>query len=880
MKEELIDIVKELESFEPVKRVTRVDPIARVHGLFDGKADNIWFTSDYIRREELKGFGRFVPKNSNLAIRMQTIEVGSSFSYEQMNFAKRKKEHYVVLENRTNLQNHTIAIAGDNLLYQYRNISDFLEALRQNKAGITAVLNHIAALEQQSANLKPGREYAQERASITKSINACKEQYRVLTQQQEDLKNITIYIRKQGEMRYSLIVDPVQTRIKSQNLFDGKTIVIDGGPGTGKSTTMIHRLRYLTDKFAIEEDKKKHIYNYKLDLSQRDQLLKAIDGNRDWMFFSPSQLLKEYLADAMKKENLSNLSEKVWNWKDYCQWILQSKYHLLEINKAPFKICKLTDTLFYQGFDIISEFTNYYVGQLRESVTSLPEINNDGNKYIWTVITNNIQKKIEESKKADISDFVRLFNSLENLYGDDCKSMLVEKKAKVNNLVGEICVLLDNNMDVKDELEDLIDFTDEESDNLQEENDVAEDESNEKLPRLIQKWVEAYAYSKVNESVDLTDEQQLISEPILSLIGSNIDTQLQKIGELIIFEKYAQFTEGVRRRMLNVIPSLYKKFRSYLIRTKYTGCDLKLLRDIKQRKDGKELHHQEQSLLLGFINTLVKKIIDSHNTSVKHPYIDAYKEVARPIIGIDEATDFSACDIYAMQSLLSREFSSLTLCGDMMQRLTSYGIKSWKELEGIVPNLTVVEMKTSYRQSVKLLDVARQLYKDTLGATPPYMAFMKSKKVPVPLAFVNENESVKIKWISDRIAEVFRAYGEQLPSIAIFVNDKGWIPRFAESLQKTEFFAKNGVKVIDGTSANNKTKDQHICVYPIDVVKGMEFDVVFFHNVDNYSFDIENLKRFIYVGVSRAAFFLGITMSEQRGEVCKYFVQNKDWFKI
>ena len=188
-------------------------------------------------------------------------------------------------------------------------------------------------------------------------------------------------------------------------------------------------------------------------------------------------------------------------------------------------------------------------------------------------------------------------------------------------------------------------------------------------------------------------------------------------------------------------------------------------------------------------------------------------------------------------------------------------------------------MRTSYRQSKKLLEVARQLYKDTLGDTPNYKAFMKSNKVPDPLVFVNENEHSKIEWISKRISEVYRAYGEQLPSIAIFVNDKGYIPRFMENLQGTEFFVKNEIKVLDGTNENN-TPESHICVYPIDQVKGMEFDVVFFHNIDNSSTDTEILKRYIYVGVSRAAFFLGITLNEQDHEISRYFERNKDWFKI
>lgn len=65
---------------------------------------------------------------------------------------------------------------------------------------------------------------------------------------------------------------------------------------------------------------------------------------------------------------------------------------------------------------------------------------------------------------------------------------------------------------------------------------------------------------------------------------------------------------------------------------------------------------------------------------------------------------------------------------------------------------------------------------------------MKSNKVPEPLVFVDTNEDAKITWISKRIEEVYRAYGEQLPSIAIFVNDKGYIPAFIQRLQNTDFF--------------------------------------------------------------------------------------------
>ena len=887
-KEYLIDIVEDLDSCAKTRKRIGIPAFARVHCLFDGKYETFWFTSRaYTPRElsDLNNYGRFVPKYSDVAIRMQKGDVGSSFQYDTLNNIKRVQQHHVILENQTDLQNQTIAIAGDSQKYQYRNIQEFLGALRQNKEDIRDIELRIKELEDQKKEAITPHDKGQ----ITNSIKKFQEEYRILTQQQEDLKNITIYIRKQGEMRYSLIVDPIQTRIMSQNLFDGKTIVIKGGPGTGKTTTMIHRLAYLTDTFAIEEDEKNQQNKYKLTSLQRRQLLDAKKTKRDWMFFSPSQMLKDYLADAMKKEGLENTNEKVWYWKDYCRIILQDYYHLLEAkgDNAPFKVCYLTETLFYQNSGIINAFTNFYLDQLRGIKTNLPQLGTVGKNYEWISIAQNIQKRFEDAVNYDLAHFVSLFNSLESLYSNDCKRLLRQRNDDLRELAERICVLLDENNPVRSDLEDILELTYDESleDNLESEdlgdNDDEEttDKSKEnKLSVEIQRWLKTYCYSKMVEVKELSDEYKLIEEILLPMMQDKFDSEIQKLGELMVFEQYAKYTRGIRNIMLVCIPSLYKKFRTNLNKTKFEGCNLRLLRDVMQRKQGKELHYQEQSLLLGFINSLVKQIKAS-GAKVNHDYIDAYDEVARPIIGIDEATDFSICDIYAMQSLLSREFSSLTLCGDMMQRMTSYGINSWNELDGVVANITPVEMKTSYRQSKKLLEVARQLYKDTLNEMPSYKAFMKSNKVPAPLAYVDENELSKIEWISKRISEVYRAYGEQLPSIAIFVTDKGYIQRFVERLQETEFFTINKIKVLDGTNESN-IPESHICVYPIDVVKGMEFDVVFFHNIDKSDADMELVKRYIYVGVSRAAFFLGITMNEEVREISRYFEKRKDWFKI
>lgn len=901
MKEKLIDIVQSIDTCAEKRIGTRIVVVARVHCLYNGQDKTFWFTQGLVNAKRFDipdEIGQFVPKNAPIAVKFQKNDIGSSFEYSVKNIIKKIENYHVVLENRANFENHIITIAGDDIMYQYRNIKEFLGALKKNRREIEEVENNILKLQQQKEELKKKNGNPSQIGQITKSINKYKDEYKVLTQQQEDLKNITIYIRKQGEMRYTLIVDPVQTSIKTQNLYDGKTVIIEGGPGTGKSTTMIHRLAYLTDKFAIEEDEKNGIGDFKLSSLQRKQLFQAIDTQRDWMFFSPSDMLKDYLAQAMQEEELQNTSQKVWCWKGYCRMVLKQHYGLMATNtdKAPFKDCYFTDTLFYQNSGIIEELKEFYLAQIRQLVHELPKFNKDGDIYKWTAIATNMSNRLEGCENYDISRFVSIFRSFELSYNDECKNILSENEEVINKIAKNICDLVEKYPNDKDDIIDALDLSLDESDiNEDDEQDILsfnEDKSkdNSSLDKIgynreffkgIKKWLKAYTYSKVNNDYYLSEKFQIISDIILPMLSDKYDKQIQKMGELMLFEQYAKLSRGVIPMLLNGLPECYKKFRKHLIKTQFKGCNFKLLREIIQRNQGKELHYQEQSLLLGFINNLVKLIKANGVSNAKHKYIEAYDEISRPIIGVDEATDFCVCDIYAMQSLLTRGFNSFTLCGDMMQRLTDYGIKSWSELEGVIPNIIEVKMKTSYRQSKKLLDVAKRIYADTLDKKPNYSAFMKSNKVPEPLVFVDTNEDAKITWISKRIEEVYRAYGEQLPSIAIFVNDKGYIPAFIQRLQNTDFFKAHKIHVLDGTDHEINKGLNHICVYSIDVVKGMEFDVVFFHNIDKLSIiDTERIKRYIYVGVSRAAFFLGITMIEPIDDICKYFVKNKDWFKI
>ena len=69
-----------------------------------------------------------------------------------------------------------------------------------------------------------------------------------------------------------------------------------------------------------------------------------------------------------------------------------------------------------------------------------------------------------------------------------------------------------------------------------------------------------------------------------------------------------------------------------------------------------------------------------------------------------------------------------------------------------------------------------------------------------------------------------------------------------ESHRHTEIYFRKG---------NTQSSKDTAGLFPIDLVKGMEFNVVFYHNIENLT--TEFVERYFYVGLSRAAFFLGVT---------------------
>ena len=115
------------------------------------------------------------------------------------------------------------------------------------------------------------------------------------------------------------------------------------------------------------------------------------------------------------------------------------------------------------------------------------------------------------------------------------------------------------------------------------------------------------------------------------------------------------------------------------------------------------------------------------------------------------------------------------------------------------------------------------------------------------------------EWTAARIVEMNKHYQGDIPTTAIFVKNRDDVEKFSDLLGNTEAFIDNNLRSQACRDGQAVGSDMKICVYPIEHVKGLEFESCFFIAIDELAEkQPEMFDRYLYVGVTRAAAFLGI----------------------
>ena len=518
---------------------------------------------------------------------------GNVFALDIFNFSNYIPEH------GAGAKGLTIQFDGDNHLYKYQSLHELLiseqflkESLKEEETKkkqleaerLQMQRKEEAAKEAARKAAEAERKRLEEEAKHLEELRLKKEEEErkkaeeiaqlEASYQQAKLRAITFrnFIRNESSLRSQHILDPSQEKAKRSHLYDGVPLVIEGGPGTGKTTTMIQRLKFLLDKDALND--------YESPLTKR-QITELTDYLAEkWLFFSPSPLLLRFLLNNMNAEGLSAVEGKnIITIGDFRQGML-STYHLYNMDtNGPFRSYKQSTgkTLILQPEVAIREFEHFCVKNSVDILLAAAHLNTS--EFSWHKDSLGIKAICLHAEKVkDIEALMRLFNSLQDheAKGAYAKENKLAELVKRTALIVQNLILKDEQTKTevhsifkKWEEERIAEMTDVEEDEMDESN---EDENAEEVvlmdfePRLfnfLKGLLRRLAVSKIDTKKKLSPRQRLIYEKIEPLME---DINLREIGELEFFSKrYAFLCKGVESNLINQIPRLYKVYRKKLL---------------------------------------------------------------------------------------------------------------------------------------------------------------------------------------------------------------------------------------------------------------------------------------------------------------------------
>lgn len=868
------------------------------------------------------GDGATVCKNRELGIILMENYSGS-FPYKTPNGSMtveiHNSSHFTQSITKRDVYDVKVGISGNSRMLSFpsldKAISTYLEILKKKDEAEELIEKNKRILKEQKRQEEAAKIAAQkerdeaerkrkeEEARIAEE-NRRKTEAEIIAHKKENEERERLakeyeetynFIRMQATLRLNPRLDKSQNIIKFSHLLDGVTSIIEGGPGTGKSTTLIQRMKLLIDKDDLDDQKLNHP-----EKGLTDSKIKIASERNSWVFFSPTDLLCKYLKEDMAYEGLTQYENKTHVWNDYLRKALvRDDYKLAGTNCRFIYNKKYGEEGLFVGnqLEVVRAFSTYYLNQIKSRILNIASI--DYSKYSWQGVGSMIKERCKGIESAnDLASILKILfalNTLKDLPTPkgvlSVKDIVSTYEIKVDALTDKYLIewkkdeefynkLVESEEEILDNdeaVETVIDI--DEDDTIDDKSDIAIE-----LKKDIKRFIRLFA-----SSGSKTTKVSNIYKDLYILIKDKIKQEdLVEIADIAFFNREIYpCISNVEVFLFNVdfISNTYLSFRKKMYDEKNTNWDYNLMEKLFSVSSKNYIHHDECCLLVGFINNLlinIARISSDRFSQFKGRFANAYLKHRKAVIGVDEATDYSLIDYYAINSLRHHVVSSVTLSGDMMQSMNVFGINDWKTLEDplLFEKIDIQHLKTSYRQGPKLIKLAHYLYTKNTGKRAPYGCYLKDEKnTPDPLWYESDNIEDKVSWMAKRILEVQNAY-KKVPSIAIFVNNTKEAQDLYETLKGEVILEDAGIDVINCTANDELTAPDSIRIFLLDRVKGMEFEVVFFYNIDEVA-KHKLINQYLYVGLSRATFYMAVASNEindpQLMELSERFSKKGKW---
>lgn len=661
-------------------------------------------------------------------------------------------------------------------------------------------------------------------------------------------------------------------------------LIILGAPGTGKTTTLIKRLAM---KFSSEGDLKD--YQSSLPL------------NEDWVMFTPTELLKNYLRDAFNAEGIPANSVNITTWNDFRVRFCRFKYGFLaDSNNQRGGIYRETVTYLNSATQTQSQAWYASFSQLLGDVfldnvllrlTRLADLNNPA--------LNQVKDSVELARNSlgSISDRLPpIFLLIENVLGSLSQQAQTLKDEVKKALEDVIYAQYKEYRPVPSQFpEDLVKFLKQveeeianktangEPENIDDEDDEDDDDpyadvitktekkrAQQVLTRELRKYIRFRSQGRTSKSyfhnrlLKWLNQEQLPSLEQCRAIGTKI----------VHLESITWLSRSLSHYFKDILKS-YQKFREF-----NSGPNSPwYTRAPSNRRNVAPL---ELDLLMLAAFDVASKLLTYSKPRGLAGYwqsLEPFAEAQRMQVLVDELTDFSSLQLRIMLNLARVNPGSFMATGDINQRMTDYGITSESALREALPGIEIKKISVAYRQSFKLHQFCISLLKLFGGdVTQVNLPSDVSEKDLNFSPMLRENvKTVKeaANVVAEGIRTIERLLGQEqkgLPSTAVFVKEENLVEPFAKDLQKE--LAEINVPVEACLKGQIQTKDNTVRVFNIEYIKGLEFETVFFIDIDQMADRKEVYAKLLYVGATRAATFLGITCHGTLPEVLVPLAKN------
>lgn len=684
-------------------------------------------------------------------------------------------------------------------------------------------------------------------------------------EEEQESANLVEGRRRSVIVKMGLRDQPVLDRYQDEifRLPLNSRLLLLGAPGTGKTTTLIRRLGQKLGSDALDESEQR--------LVGRPSESSGVEHGKSWIMFTPTDLLKHYVREAFAREDIAAPDERICTWADFRRHLARREFSVLRSSSrsGAFVMREHTQTLLPEtiGYQIswFSDFDNWQKA------------------YFWQELRDAAERLSGESAK----EISKLGDRILSIMDDGGKEPSSTVLVALQRLVADIQVQLSEMEEATDErirrtlilqvnrdqsfLDELARFLDSLADVGDDPDDTELDDEEEAAPPKTRRAGAAAAYARAARSqARSAATKRSISKTtrtgrLIEWLGDRLpgDEDRLEVGQsLVVQSQLRRFVSPVRR-YVDGVPSRYRRFRrarqsekKWYLSDGYAAVDI---------------HPLEVDLILLVLlrgaDELIDKIRPASGEGAEDvPALARQRQLYRNQVLVDEATDFSPLQLGCMAALTPPGIRSFFACGDFNQRVTNWGTRSIEEMRWVMPDIAFRSVAVAYRQSRQLHQLAKQIVVhsggDAIDVELP--DFVDNEGVAPVLATNLSQQTDVVDWLAGRIIEI-EDFVQQLPSIAVLVNDERDVTPLATALG--EALEEQNIRVLACPNGQVMGLESDVRVFDVQHIKGLEFEAVFFVGVDRLVQIYPDLfDKYLYVGATRAATYLGLTCEQQLPE--------------